>query len=207
VGGLIRDASGNFYGTASDGGNLQCGESSGCGAVFELIPNFDGTWTESVLYSFAGGKDGIQPEASLIFDSSGNLYVTTYQGEAYGYGTVFKLSSSGHGGWHEIVIHSFAGNRDGGYPYANLVSNHSGDLYGTATAGGGGDCRTGCGVVFKLQQTRNDNWKESVIYTFKGRSDGATPYGGLVFDSTGTIYGTTTARGAYRSGVVFKIVP
>lgn len=122
--GLIFDQSGNLYGTA---GSL-CGTGKS-GTVFELTPNGSGGWTETVLHSFKG-RDGRSPYAGLVFDQSGNLYGTTFQGGAYGYGTVFKLTPNGKGSWTESVLHSFA-DRPGASPWAGVIFDSAGNLYGT----------------------------------------------------------------------------
>jgi uncharacterized repeat protein (TIGR03803 family) len=118
--GLILDSGGNPYGTTYAGGNLRCAASTnGCGVVFKLVPNGDGTWTESVLYSFAGGNDGALPAASLIFDSAGSLYGTTYDGGINNSGTVFKLTPNRDGSWAESVLYRFCSLTncaDGEYP-------------------------------------------------------------------------------------------
>jgi len=153
---LIADAGGNLYGTTKEGGNAECG-GSGCGVVFELSPQSDGSWTETVLYTFcslSNCADGALPLAGpLVRDSEGNIYGTTYFGGAYhncdvdGCGAVFKLDSRGS----ETVLHSFTGGADGEFPYAGLMRDSSGNLYGT-TQGGGATCYTSytCGVVFKI---------------------------------------------------------
>jgi uncharacterized repeat protein (TIGR03803 family) len=106
--GLILDPGGNLYGTTYAAGNLTCAASTnGCGVVFKLVPNADGTWTESVLYSFAGGNDGALPAASLIFDSAGSLYGTTYDGGINNSGTVFRLTPNRDGSWAESVLYCF----------------------------------------------------------------------------------------------------
>jgi uncharacterized repeat protein (TIGR03803 family) len=203
--GLILDKSGNLYGTTEFGGTYNQG------TVFEVTPASDGSWTESVLYSFTGGGDGGQPYASLILDASGNLYGTTTFGGggncSLGCGTVFKLTP-GSGAWTESALYTFAGGSDGGEPYARLVSDAAGSLYGTTLLGGdvGAACNTGCGVVFKLTPG-SGTWAQSVLYTFKGGSDGASPYDGLTFDPAGSLYGTAYAGGAHGYGLVFKLVP
>ena len=100
TGNLTFDQAGNLYGTTALGG-------LGYGTVFELTANSDGTWTHSVLYSFNVGSDGRHPYAGLIFDQSGNLYGTTYDGGDYGAGTIFKLTPNSDGSWTESVLHSF----------------------------------------------------------------------------------------------------
>jgi len=192
--GLLLDASGNFFGTTSQGGDFNRG------TVFQLSP----TGEETLLYSFAGGADGAGPYAGVTMDNAGNLYGTT-AGGGRGYGTVFKIDTTGK----ETVLYSFAGSPDGANPYAGVVMDVAGNLYSTTVSGGNsGGCATdgGCGVVFKLDATG----KESVLYNFTGTPDGAFPYGGVVMDASGNLYGTTAGDGSggcpgNGCGTVFKI--
>ncbi len=195
--GLIADGSGNLYGTTLDGGASASMFQLGCGTVFKVTPG----GTETVLHSFTGGpSDGANPRAGLIADSSGNLYGTTEFGGAsgpgcavgVGCGVVFKLSPGGT----ETVLHSFTGGSDGGGPAAGLIADSSGNLYGT-TGGGGA---SNAGVVFKL----SPGGTETVLYSFKGGSDGSGP-SGVITDSSGNLYGTTAFGGASGQGVVFKL--
>jgi uncharacterized repeat protein (TIGR03803 family) len=206
--GLIRDAAGNLYGTTSIGG------SNHCGTVFKL----DTTGKETVLYSFCSvtkAEDGRSPVAGLIRDAAGNLYGTTLVGGTYDQGVVFKLDTNGK----ETVLHTFGGGLDGGYPYAGLIRDAAGNIYGTTVYGGGttddecfkqngGDM--GCGTVFKLDR----NNKETILYRFTGTGgDGRYPYAGLIRDATGNLYGTTmdggiagcTINGFTNCGTVFKL--
>jgi uncharacterized repeat protein (TIGR03803 family) len=149
-GSVLLLAKGNIYGTTGNGGNSECG-GSGCGVVFGLSPQSDGSWTESVLYTFCSlpsCADGERPLAGpLVRDSVGNLYGTTYFGGASDDGIVFKLDTTGK----ETVLHSFTGGADGAFPYAGLIMDSHGNLYGT-TQGGGATCYTSftCGVVFEI---------------------------------------------------------
>jgi len=128
---LIFDASGNLYGTTFLGGKYEYG------TVFELSPKTRGGWTETILHNFGKSSDGVYPEASLIFDASGNLYSTTVNGGKDGYGTVFELSPKTGGGWTETILHSFNNGGNGGYiPFAALILDASGNLYGATSAGG-----------------------------------------------------------------------
>jgi len=190
--GLIADKAGNLYGTVVGGG------SNGYGAVFELAP--DGT--ETVLYSFKGGAtDGGTPEAAVIADSNGNLFGTTIQGGSGGDGTVFKLTPGGV----ESVLHSFTGGSDGDYPTASLIEDNKGNLYGTTFRGGGSGCAFngsyGCGTVFEVTQKGT----EKVLHNFGSGSDGFYPYGSLVADGLGNIYGTAPFGGSTGWGTVFMI--
>jgi uncharacterized repeat protein (TIGR03803 family) len=136
---LIFDASGNLYGTTYAGGsNVE-------GTIFQLALKAGGVWTEKVLHSFGNGKDGEHPDAGLVFDATGNLYGTTYVGGANGFGTVFELTPKARGKWAEQVLHSFSG-KDGASPYASLIIDTAGNLYGTTSSGGA----DGFGTVFEL---------------------------------------------------------
>jgi len=190
----IFDAEGNLYGTTNQGGDY------GAGTVFQLTPNGDGSWTESVLHSF-DGADGSLPIAGLIFDQAGNLYGTTTAGGDYGGGTVFELTSNGDGSWTESVLRSFSGG-DGSSPTANLTFDSAGNLYGTSLNGGA----YGEGTVFQLTPNGDGTWTESVLHSFSGR-DGRLPWWGLIFDPNGNAYGTTWAGGAYDGGTVFRLKP
>jgi uncharacterized repeat protein (TIGR03803 family) len=188
-GGVVRDESGNLYGTTANGGlDNNCYEGPTCGVVFKLDPNGN----ETVLYSFTGGADGGNPYAGVIRDAAGNLYGTTFVGGAYGGGTVFKIDSAGV----FSVLHTFTGGADGGNPAAGVIRDTEGNLYGTTLNGGGV-----LGVVFKLDPAGN----ETVLHTFTGNPDGAQPQAGVFRDAAGNLYGTTTWGGATANGTVFKI--
>jgi len=196
--GLIFDAVGNLYGTTSQGGAY------GFGTAFELTPTAGGSWTETVLHNFNNnGIDGSYPLCCLIFDSSGNLYGTTWQGGAYGYGTVFELTPSAGGSWTETLLHSFK-DADGSTPGAGLIFDSVGNLYGTTLGGGG----YRSGTVFELTPTVGGGWTEKVLYNFKqkGKRDGARP-NALIFDASGNLYGTTAVGGAYNFGTAFELTP
>lgn len=180
--GLILDTSGNLYGTTPQGG------ASGEGVVFKLTKNSDGTWTESVLYSFAGGADGATPYAAVTFDASGNLYGTTYSGGAFSAGTVFQLVPNSDGTWTESVLYSFTGGSDGANPYAGVIFDATGTLYGTTRGGG----TQGMGVVYKLTPNSNGSWTYGALHSFTGGKDGSYPQlGNLTFDTAGNLYGAT----------------
>ncbi len=194
-GSMIFDQAGNLYGTTQGGG------SSGSGTVFELSPNQDGSWTESVLYSFTGGNDGDRPFASLIFDSVGNLYSTTYAGGNDRAGTVFELSQNQDGSWTESVLLSFNFTNGSG-PTTGLIFDSTGNLYGSTTEGG----EYGDGTIFQLTQNPDGSWTETLLHSFTGGSDGNYPdHGGLVFDTAGNLYGTTYEGGNYGGGTVFEL--
>lgn len=155
----------------------------------------------SVLYNFTGGADGASPYSNLIHDAAGNLYGTTAIGGnvsrncGLGCGAVFKLDTAGN----ETTLHSFTGGSDGGIPAAGLVRDTVGNLYG-ATANGGA---SNSGVVFKLDSMGGHS---KVLHGFTG-ADGSNPYGTLVRDAAGNLYGTTGGGGANGGGVVFKVDP
>jgi len=209
--GLIIDGTGNLYGTTMQGGNLRCSD-YGCGVVFKLTPHPDGSWTESVLYSFCGlakCRDGASPGANLIFDRAGSIYSTTKYGGVQGVGTVFQLAPNPDGTWKERVLHSFR-TSDGSNPFNNsLIFDSAGNLYGTTSNGGGkGNCfgDGGCGVVFKLTPNSNGGWSRTVLHRFVDHP-GAIPVGGLIFDAAGNLYGTTNGTGFDSRGSVFEITP
>jgi uncharacterized repeat protein (TIGR03803 family) len=186
---MVRDKQHNLYGTTS-GFNGAYGN----GAIFEVSP----TGVLTILYQFSG-VDGLNPN-SVVHDTEGNLYGTTYGGGASGHGTVFELTPNGK----KTVLHSFTGGTDGSYPAAGLLRYSTGDLYGTTTGGG-----NGYGTVFKVTKTG----VETVLYSFNGGADGNEPDAGVVFDKQGNLFGTTVNGGIANShcpdgcGVVFKIVP
>ena len=151
--------------------------------------------TITVLYSFKGAPDGALPVAGLVRDSAGNLYGTTYQGGASDAGVVFKVDPTRQ----ETVLYSFTGGADGSAPFAGVIRDSAGNLYGTANGGGA----FGAGVVFKVDASG----EETVLYSFTGGLDGASPCGGLLRDRAGNLYGTTSYGGASNDGVVFKLEP
>ncbi len=176
---LIMDAAGNLYGTTNAGG------SHGFGVVYKLTSK-----GETVLYNFAGGTDGANPQARLVMDASGNLYGTTAAGGAYSLGTAFEIS-----GTSETVLHSFGQGTDGAVPVSGLTLDASGNLYGTASVGGAG----GYGTVFQLTNS-GSGWSEITLHDFALGSDGGTPYGGLVMDKSGNLFGTSTQGGEADGG-------
>lgn len=148
----------------------------------------------TTLYNFTGGSDGGYPYADLLRDKAGDLYSTTYDGGAFGYGTIFKVSTAGK----ETVLYSFKGGSDGANPVAGLVADSLGNLYGTTEFGG----PSGVGTVFRLSKTG----KEKVLYSFTGGSDGCYPTGGLLPDAAGNLYGTASeCGGSGIYGTLFKI--
>jgi uncharacterized repeat protein (TIGR03803 family) len=194
--GLVMDASGNLYGTTSQGGT------GGIGTVFELSPKTGGGWSYKVIHNFANnGVDGNYPNGSLIIDASGNLYGTTRQGGFQGLGMVFEMVKSSTGGWTEKVLHAFRDSNDGIAPFAGLVFDSAGNLYGTTEGGGVGNSD---GTVFELSPTSSGSWTENILFSFGGTND-ANPECALVLDSAGNLYGTTIFGGANGLGSVFEL--
>lgn len=184
--GLLRDKHGNLYGTTSQGGDG--------GAVYELTSRRKKRvlWSFSCLPCFSW--------SNLIADQAGNLYGTTEEG----LGAVFKLTSDGT----FTTLYMFQGGNDGAGEESGLIMDGAGNLYGTNPRGGGSGCNgSGCGAVFKIAP----DGAETVIYRFAGGTDGASPYGSLVEDNAGNLYGTTwygggSCTGPYGScGIVFKV--
>jgi uncharacterized repeat protein (TIGR03803 family) len=198
--GLVRDSAGNLYGTTWQGGSY------GAGTVFKLTPPAAGqtAWTETILVNF-DSTHGAYPWAGLVRDSAGNLYGTTNGGGAYGSGTVFKVAppAAGQTGWKHITLVNFNGT-NGANPQADLVRNSAGNLYGTTYYGGA----YSSGTVFKLTPPAagQTSWTRTTLVNFNA-TNGAYPAADLVLDSTGHLYGTTTAGGAYSYGTVFKLTP
>src|SRR5258708_2814889 len=203
--GLVSDGAGNLYGTTFYGGSCAALK-KGCGTVFELSPSSRGGWTETVSHEFAAGSDGELPTGNLIFDSDGNLYGTA-SGGAHNEGTVFELSP-GAAGWTEQVLYSFGGIANEGYlPTGGLVIDASGNLYGGTIFGGA----SSSGTVFELSPSSSGVWTGTTIYSFTGKNDGGWPYGGVLLDSAGNVYGTTSLGGfgssscSFGCGTVFRL--
>ena len=192
---LALDASGSLYGTTLS-------------SVFELSPVGDGTWNEQMLYFFGSKSHGLQPLAGVVFGSDGNLYGTTSAGGIENAGTVFELGLNS-GSWTEEVLHQFRPSRgDGGFPTAPVSFDTSGNLYGTTS--GGDSSQYGHGTVFQLK-SNSGIWTETARYSFSGGKDGSSPATGLLFDTSGDLYGTTPSGGAILGvggyGVIFQITP
>ncbi len=186
---VIIGPDGNLYGTTTYGGTADQG------TVFKLSPPPSVCktalcpWRETVLYSFEGGNDGEQPQlGDLVLDQQGNIYGTTPFGGASncseGCGVVYELTPS-NGGWTESILYRFQGGNDGASPFAGLIFDSAGNLYGTGAYGGA----NAQGVVYKLSPSES-GWTQSVIYAFP--SFFGEPYGGLIFDQAGNLYGVTS---------------
>jgi hypothetical protein len=208
-GGVVADGSGALYGTTlySDPNRA-----NNFGTVYKLSPpsTTGGSWKETVLYSFPGGAEGENPSGLLFNDKTRKLYGTAENWAAggAGFGLVYELSPGTP--WTETAIYSFAG-PDGKNPNKGLIADANGTLYGTTAQGGSPACGAGvgCGVVYKLTppSAPGDLWTEQVLYSFAGADDGSTPAPGLVFDSTGNLYGATESGGSGAAGTVFMLTP
>ncbi len=217
-----------LYGTTVAGGG---GESNGCadfgyygcGTVFSLSPPIGGggagaanvgdtasgvdplirkcivncPWIERVLAHLVNGPAGVYPFGGVAFDASGNIYGTTQLDD--GLGSVYELAHA-DSGWTELALQSFTGS-NGGEPYDTLVVDSSGNLYGTAAGGGA----NGYGLVFELSNTES-GWVETILHSFTN-TDGNHPYGGLIFDSAGNLYGATSSGGSGSGGTVYELSP
>jgi uncharacterized repeat protein (TIGR03803 family) len=192
-GSLITDSQGNLYGTAREGG------ANGDGVVFELSPPAQGstTWTQKVLYSFAGLPDGVEPNGGLVLDAQGNLWGTTQTGGANNGGTIFGIAPGGT----ESYLYSFP---VGSNPMAGLTADSAGNLYGTDYAGGANQS----GEVFELAT----DGSETSLYSFcsvANCQDGSSPMAPVTLDSDGNVYGTTYNGGKHvcgsGCGTVFEI--
>ena len=202
---LVLDETGNVYGTTYTGGDVQgpCADYGGCGVVYRV----DSTGPETVLYSFPGGTLGANPNpfGRIVWGGDGGLYDTNVDGGQYREGTVYRLD-----GARSTLLHAFTGGADGGQPWAGVIQDPQGNLYGT-TAGGGIPCvyYSGCGVVYKIDPSGS----ETVLYSFTGGADGGLSYAGLVRDPAGNLYGTTLFGGEAGGicdgtcGVVFMLNP
>jgi len=197
--GVTLDQAGNLYGTA-DGF-----ESYGYGTVYKLTHQ-GSNWSLNPLYEFTGGRDGANPEARVIFGPNGTLYGTTYAGGTYNGGTVFSLRpyptvcKTALCPWAETVLYPFSRGADGYYPSpADLIFDQAGNIYGTTIA------PSGDGVVYELTPS-GGGWTESVLHSFSGSPDGAGPYGGVIRDNAGNLYGTTESGGTGSGqGTVFEL--
>ena len=198
--GVTIDRDGNLYGTAVTGGSGSC--EGGCGVIYKLT-NIKGTWTQKVIHAFTGGDDGSGPGSRVTVDRAGRIYGMTPTGGANGLGTIYKIGPLSSGASTFKVIHAFTGGADGSSGSAGRMVLRDGHLYGAATTGGS----NGSGVVFELTPRALGGWDFRTIYTFQGQPDGIFPYGALLFDGSGNIYGTTYYGGANGIGAVYKLSP
>jgi uncharacterized repeat protein (TIGR03803 family) len=204
---VVLDAHGNLYGmTTATQGPLPNG------SVYKLSQVSSGTWRLSTLHAFSGGADGgfqtSYPSGALAFSNAGQLLGNTSGGGASGRGVVFDLRPATPFYWYELVVHPFAGGADGRVPQGALTFDAAGNLYGTTALGGGNN---DAGTVFKLTPNRGSfGWTETVLYSFQGSSnngDGYFPDSGVILDSGGNLFGTTTFGGSGDVGTVFELTP
>lgn len=195
---------------------------AGCGGSPSLSPGANASaaggqkrappTTAKVIYRFKGGADGEYPLAGLLAEN-GQFYGTTANGGTGGGGTVFSVSTSGT----KTTLYNFQSSPDGNGPYASVIAGPDGALYGDTVNGGSYTCNAGgCGAVYELLPS-GSGYTEKVIYTFQGGSDGEYPFGGLLLDQSGALYGTTVAGGGGAAcsnpsytggcGTVFKLTP
>ena len=202
-GGVTLDSKGDLYGTTVSGGSGGSCSGDGCGVVF-LLSKSGKRWVETVMYNFTGGKDGFGPGGALVFDSVGNLYGTTPDGgKCSACGVVYQISPIRGGGWKQTVLHAFTGGADGAVgSLGPLLVDKAGNLFGVAEVGGDPSCH--CGTVFELTSV-SGKWKFKTLDAFKGTPQAGFPYGGVIADSKGNLYGTTYYGGANGAGSVFKL--
>ena len=187
---VARDKAGNLYGTTYLGGSA-----GNHGTVFKMKPGKNGKWKETVLYNFTGKSDGCYPAQGLVTDESGTVFGTTYYCGSSNAGTIFKVDSAGN----FTLLHSFAGYpSDGKWPqYGRLTMDKSGNLYGVTVYGGANDQ----GVLYKLSRSGTF----TVLHSFGDTSDGCEPYGSVVQDKSGDLYGTASSCGYQNCGTIWKV--
>jgi len=201
-GALVIGPDGSLYGVTEFGGT------SNVGVVYNLRPGPTVCktalcgWNETVLYTFGGHSDGSYPEGRILFDRAGNMYGTTTDYLTGSNGTVWKLTPSG-GGWSKTILYSFNGPlNDGRLPDSGVISDSTGNLYGTTAAGGSTDN----GAVFQLMPS-GSGWTENLLYSFQGGNDGDIVFAGLIFDPAGNLYGASSNDGSIGGGAVFEMTP
>jgi uncharacterized repeat protein (TIGR03803 family) len=205
---LILDSQANIYGVTTYGGSFAgCGV-SGCGTVYRLSANPDGSWIQTVLHSFSGDGDGGFPVGALTLVGR-NLIGATYQGgelkacSGTGCGVVFQLSPS-NSGWRETVIYPFLGGVDGAYPGSGLTLDRAGNLFGSTFSASGTR-----GTIFELSPSAH-GWKKTLVHSFTGTDDGLSPVGPVSLDTSGNVFGESTQPSWCDSftttcGVVFEL--
>ena len=206
--GLTIGPGGALYGTTIDGGTYNAG------TVYALRPpqtfcrSVNCAWSRTVVYSFGAPGDAAYPYlGNLVFDAAGNMYGTTSEGGVFNMGAVFELVRAGGGNWTERVLYSFAGGSDGSGPATGIAFDAAGNLYGTTEGGGNSGCgNSGCGTVYKLTPS-GSGWAETVLHKFSGVSDGNDPVGGVIFDRSGNMYGSTAQGGPNQGGTIFELSP
>ena len=197
---VVVGPDGALYGTTQGGGAF------GAGTVFRLTPPpnlchaVSCPWRETLVHEF-NGSDGNEPSAEVVFDPAGNMYGTTQFGGSHGEGVAYKLTRSGNS-WTYGVIYNFAGGSDASWIYAGLSRDAAGDLYGTSYNGG----ISNQGTVFELTPS-GDSWQETVLHRF-ALADGIAPYGGVIVDPSGNLFGGTPIGGGMNcGGTTFELTP
>jgi uncharacterized repeat protein (TIGR03803 family) len=206
--GLVQDKAGNLYGTTSQGGFKNYG------TVYKLSPpsgNAAG-WTEQVVFTFNNPVVGANPDSPLLLDQKGNLYGTAPAGGEQSGGVVFRISPTDTLPWTAKILHEFPDDPGPARPEGGVIAGPGGTLYGTTYTKG--DCQTyefGCGQVFSLTPSDSgDVWIERKIHSFQAGAEGSFPTGRLLIDSSGTLYGTTSAADAFygnNASNVFRLAP
>lgn len=201
--GVVIGPDGSLYGTAVAGGNAGSCEGNGCGVVYRLTPDGD-QWFLTTIYNFKGDKDGAGPGSRVVFDAAGNLFGATPRGGRFDLGTIFKLTPTPSGEWRKKILHNFTGGKDGATgSMGDLIFDADGNIYGVTEQGGA----NGVGTVYKVSHSPSGNWTLTTLYAFKGMPDGANPYGGLIWDGAGNLYGTTYFGGTVGMGTTFQLTP
>lgn len=205
--GVVLDSSGNIWGTTTSGGTGRCEyapSTPGCGIVYKLTPSSGGKWNETAVYEFArGGGRAVTPSTGFLLESAGHFFGTSLAG-GDGMGSVFELTQV-QKGWEQNVLYRFIGYPDGEFPLGQLEMNSSGGLFGVTYEGG----KNGYGIVFEVDSSKTNREREKILHSFVGGADGAYPAAGVVFDSQGHLYGTTSGGGGtacYQGcGTVYEI--
>ncbi len=189
---LIADSSGNLYGTTDGGGYAGYGAT-----VFEVAA---GTHALTTLVTFNNGSNGEYPESPLLADSNGNLYGTTSGGGTYGCGLIFQVVPATHTLTTLVTFNS----ANGQSPRGGLIADANGNFFGTTSGGGSINGQpSGGGTVFEV--TAGTHALTTLVTFTSGGASGANPFGGVIADSSGNLYGTTHYAGTYGDGTVFEV--
>ena len=196
---------GRLYGSTFNGGG------SGNGVIFNLTPpssvcktvNCQDFWKEQVLHSFGAVHDGRNPKGDLVWDPQGNIYGTTPGGGQVSAGTVFELTPS-QNGWTESLAYNAGDLPDPWGPNSGVIFDSKGNLFGTSVNGG----TNNTGTVFELKYAVGVGWTETTLYNFLNEDDGSAPFGGLVMDASGNLFGTTVVGyHGVRDWTIFELSP
>jgi uncharacterized repeat protein (TIGR03803 family) len=213
--GLIFDSAGNLYGTTRNGGAYGGPGLDRGGTIFKLTPQEGSGWKESVIHSFTDSEGQPPYPGGLKMDQAGNLYGTTdHSIPLHSFtGVVFELSPESDGSWSYTTLHTFSGlnaqgntpNGDGAAADSGVILDADGNLYGTTFYGGVHDEG---GAVFEVPAGQGPNGPDKILYSFHSADNGGKyPAGGLVFDASGNLYGTTEYGGPYGGGKIFELLP